>query len=361
MLVVVQNSYKFDKKEPYGELLARLHGLFTQTGVEPKFHCTLSESLGLETGTAEARLFKRYPQLRPLWQTATIPGLVNLELAHFSATQDDLPFALLCEIANGIPRTYPFSIGNTWFSSPAFATDASLPENLRPGLQATLFAGPLGRRGAITATYTVDTPENSKAAAPPPPALVPLLALLGKPAKVNRLAPAAPPVDHAPLREILQSYRQRMTEISLEAQLPHHLPPLAEALATRHAESHPLKPALVARFGPLGFSCRGGSGVFELRRKTAQHHVVGLMLDVGTYSRMLSAQFQFFTPGFRGSLPLPIAPGLLPLQYPIGSPAQWEQLLDNLAALLTWLEPTLVKELESAVPPAPAWFEAPSS
>jgi hypothetical protein len=117
MLVGVQNSYKFDKKEPCGQVLVRL--------------------------------FKRYRELRPLRQTATIPGLVNRELSHFRATQDDLSFALLCEIASGIPRTHPFSDCNTWRRSPALATEA------------TLFAGPLGRRGAITAACTADTPEDS--------------------------------------------------------------------------------------------------------------------------------------------------------------------------------------------------------
>jgi hypothetical protein len=95
------------------------------------------------------RLFKRYRELRPLRQTATTPGLVNRELSHLRATQDNLSFALLCEIASGIPRTYPFFNCNAWCSSPALATEA------------TLFAGPLGRRGAITAACTADSPEDS--------------------------------------------------------------------------------------------------------------------------------------------------------------------------------------------------------
>ncbi len=360
MLVLVQNIYKVNKKEGYGEILARVHSLFRQVDMEVRFDCSFCESPG-DTGLALDRLFKRHPQLRELHQVMSIPGLVTQELPMISGNQDTIPFELVCEVANGIPRSYPFPIATTQFVSDAFTPKSPLPESYSTGISAVTMAGFMGRKCNLTATYEVEIADNAKAPALPPAPLAPLLALLGKPAKTNRTSLAAAPPNHAPLQEIVYRYRQRMAEISLEANLPHTLPPLLDALANRSVEHYPLKPALVARFGPMGFRCKGGSGIFNLYRKSANNHVIGLMLDVGTYSRMLTAQFEFFTPGYRASIHFPVARGLNPLQYPIGSAEQWAQLVDNLATLMNWLEPTLLRELDAAAPPAPAWFEAPSS
>ena len=45
---------------------------------------------------------------------------------------------------------------------------------------------------------------------------------------------------------------------------------LEALLATREFTSGPKKPALVAAFGPLGYDCRGESGTFTLRRRSAE-------------------------------------------------------------------------------------------
>ena len=51
--------------------------------------------------------------------------------------------------------------------------------------------------------------------------------------------------------------------------LPHDLPPGSEV---RHVgASGPLKPALVEAFKLRGYDCRGGSGMFTLRPRTASN------------------------------------------------------------------------------------------
>lgn len=349
MLVRVENTYKLDKKERLGDTLRRLESLFQQAEVPYNWEASFQESFGESSSTALERFFKRYPQHRGLEQTVTIPGIIPYQLQSLSANQDTFPFALLCEVADGIPRSYPFPIAITNFTS-----NSSNPATIT----VALYSGALGRKATLTASYQTQIPDNAKAPAPPPSDLAPLFELLGKPAKSSRAPVEATPIDPRPLIEIIQTYRRRMLDISHEANLPHQLPPLQEALTVR-AEPHPLKPTLVARFEPLGFSCKGGSGIFNLRRKTPGNHVIGLMLDVGTYSRLLTAQFEFFTLGYRAVIPLPVAAGTNPPQYPIGSPEQWAKLVDNLATLLLWLEPTLIRELEAAAPPAPSWFDAP--
>jgi hypothetical protein len=90
--------------------------------------------------------------------------------------------------------------------------------------------------------------------------------------------------------------------------------------------SGPLKPTLVAAFGPRGYDCRGGSGTFTLRRRTSSNHLVDLELDVGTWSRSLTAMFHVRGPRFKATLILPVTlrgGG----QYPIGDTENWERIV----------------------------------
>jgi hypothetical protein len=58
-------------------------------------------------------------------------------------------------------------------------------------------------------------------------------------------------------------------------------------------------------------------------------------------------------------LSLPIAPGIVG-QYPIGDAAQWQKIVDNLAAIVRELDRTFVPAIEQAAGPSPAWYEPPS-
>ena len=114
---------------------------------------------------------------------------------------------------------------------------------------------------------------------------------------------------------------------------------------------------LVAAFGPRGYDCHGGSGVFTLRRRTATNHVIDLELDVGTWSRSLTFMFHVRGPGFNATLLPPVSAQDNVWQYPIGDTANWERIVGNLAAIVDELQGTFVAEIEAAVGPAPAWFD----
>ena len=126
------------------------------------------------------------------------------------------------------------------------------------------------------------------------------------------------------------------------------------------SDMHPLKPTLVKHFKPLGYSCKGGSGTFSLRKPTPEHHVIEVDLDVGTWSRRLTAFFRLHVPGFQLRLPMPVASGaqVLP-QCAIGDAVRWEKIVENLAALTVHLEREVVPEVSKAAGPAPEWFDAP--
>jgi len=135
--------------------------------------------------------------------------------------------------------------------------------------------------------------------------------------------------------------------------------PVREALQTTALGQNtgPKKPVLVRAFKPLGYDCQAASGTFTLRRRTPGNLTVEISLDVGTWSRSLTAFFKVQGLGFPALLPLPpsrrAAGGG---QYPIGDADRWQQLVDNLAALVTELDRSFVPAIEAASGPSPEWY-----
>jgi hypothetical protein len=144
--------------------------------------------------------------------------------------------------------------------------------------------------------------------------------------------------------------------------LPHDLPPNPEAVALGVA-SGPKKPGLVRAFTPMGYDCRSESaGSFTLRRRTPGNLTAELHLDVGTWSNSVMAIFRvqglIEGIGFKGTLILPVARrAVLGAQYSIGGPERWQQIVDNLAALVAELDRTFVPAIEAISGPSPDWYK----
>ena len=90
----------------------------------------------------------------------------------------------------------------------------------------------------------------------------------------------------------------------------------------------------------MGYGCRGESGTFALRRRTAGNLTVEVFLDVGTWSRSVTAFLTVTGLGFGARLPLPVAKraiGRRPVSRS-GMPRRWQKIVDNLAALVAELD-----------------------
>jgi hypothetical protein len=153
-------------------------------------------------------------------------------------------------------------------------------------------------------------------------------------------------------------YRMAMSEVVTRAALPHDLPPTAEALRPGlGTTSGPRKPVLEHVFKPMGYSCRGESGTFTLRRRTPSNLTVQLSLDTGTWSNLVLAMFQMLPFGFKLTLTIPVTARAAPMgQYPIGDAEQWRKIVENLGALVAELDRTLVPEIEAVIGPTPEWY-----
>jgi hypothetical protein len=65
--------------------------------------------------------------------------------------------------------------------------------------------------------------------------------------------------------------------------------------------------------------------------------------------------------GFRASLAIPVAPqDVAGGQYPGGDAAQWQRIVENLAAMVRELDHGFVPEIEKAAGPSPAWYQSTS-
>ena len=158
---------------------------------------------------------------------------------------------------------------------------------------------------------------------------------------------------------IVAEYRARLPEIVERAALPHLLPELSpEAYREADPGAGPKKPALERVFKPMGYACRGESGSFTLRRRTASNLTVELHLDVGTWGYKVIAMYRVWGLGFKALLSIPVAANApVHTQYPIGDAESWQKIVENLGAMVRELDRSLVPEIEAAVGPSPEWYQ----
>jgi hypothetical protein len=377
MHVAVQVEFKADRKEPLGGLIRRVAALFESSGVQPEIRASFSEGPGgLRTTSAIDRALKKYPHLAHLERTDAPKLLAAVPIRRLSNVDSPTTFPLadVLALADGVPRSLPFHAVHVNFGHPDFG-EIVFPAGLSPTPGIAVDDGWWinGRIRSVTAFYAVEGEAKAKKLPEPPPAIAAILAGLGTPKnraqfvapQATALSPAgtaepsapAVPREIALVTPILVGYKSGMKALVERIGLPHDLPPASEAIRTSLGASGPLKPTLVEAFTPRGYDCRGGGGMFTLRRRTATNHIVQLELDVGTWSRSVTVMFSVHGPGFNVTLMPPVAVRAGAGQYPIGDTENWQRIVANIAAIVDELDRTFVAEIEAAVDPAPEWFE----
>src|SRR5262249_19533136 len=112
--------------------------------------------------------------------------------------------------------------------------------------------------------------------------------------------------------------------------------------------------------------CRGESGQFTLRRRTATNLTVEAHLDVGTWSNSMMGFFRILGmadgKAFKASVMLvPSRRAVIGAQYFMGGPERWKQIVENLAALVAELDRSFVPAIEAASGPSPEWYQPESA
>ena len=371
MHVAVQLEFKADRKEPLGVLVRRVAALFESSGLQPLVKASFSDGPPvLRTTSAVERAIRKYPHLAPLERNDTprlrsdLPAIRRLTNLDSSM---EFPLTDILALADGVPRSLPFhavhvSFGHAGFGQIVFPAGQAPA----PGIAVDDGWWVNGRNRSLMAFYTVEGEAKTKKLPEPPAAVAAILTSLGKPRRSAQFvapeaattSPTSIPRDIALVNPILIKYRGVLKGGLVERiGLPYDLPPAAEVRQATLGASGPLKPALVEAFKPRGYDCRGGSGMFTLRRRTATNHIVDVELDVGTWSRSVTFMYSVRGPGFNATLMPPVTARDASRQYPIGDTANWQQIVANIAAIVDELDKTFAVEIEAAVDPAPEWFE----
>jgi hypothetical protein len=413
MRVAVFTTFAADKREPLADMAGRVHAAFIAAGLAATVRFVFADPPPMKIAAAEKassieRALRRFPELARFRRSSTVDPraeaagrfLINVRADSSTETVD---FALIRDILAGVPRSLPFHSVSVNFCAPDFSEGPELPPTpdartmsmlMRAGVDVgggLIAAGVTirdfwqanGRARTIGAMRVVEADPGAKAMPAPPSAVASVYAACGKARKTTQIplvigaapqasadapspAPALSP-RLAAIGAVVRNYRALIGALASKAphDLPHAIPPESAADA-----SGPKKPALVAAFSPLGYTVRGETGAFLLRRRTPDHLTVEVNLDVGTWSQALSAFMRVYGladgVAFKAQLPLPASPGAARgvvhgaetfAQFPIGGPERWAKIVENLAALVAELDRTFLPELESVAGPSPEWHE----
>ncbi len=386
MHLAMLTTFAASKKEPLADVLERIHAAIVAADLgEPFVQFVLADSRGV---SSVDRVLKRFPSLERFVQSLQpTPGIEAVKAISNrvspGTSAETIDFAILLEIARGVPRSFPFHSIGIQFSVPAFSDGATsegaaLPPMLvgqmpMPGISVGDRWWVNGRMRSVSAIIIVDADPAAKKLPPLPDSIAAVLAACGKvkkrvqfplvaaPAQKNPTIDTVAPEIAASIRAVVADYRSRIAEIVESAKLPHDLPPNQEAFTTG-VTAGPKKPELVRAFTPMGYDCRGESGTFTMRRRTPGNLTAELMLDVGTWSNMALAIFRVLGlvngAGFKATLFLPVSRrAAVGGQYPMGGPERFRQIVDNLAALVAELDRTFVPAIEAAAGSAPDWYK----
>jgi hypothetical protein len=388
MRVALLHTFVASKKEPLVAMLDRVHQAFLDSGLgEPVIRFNFGDPQFGGVSSVD-RVLKRFPELERFVTTKApmpgIPGARRISNGPLSeGAGQAVAYSTLQTIAAGVPRSFPFHSVVFQFHTPEFGDEIPTQMNSAEMITGVLLSDSWwvnGRNRHLTACTVVEADPASKKMPPPAAAVAAVLAACGKIRRTvqapladknateltavrlptGTAIPSANPEALRAVHGIVVEYRSRMKEVVERAALPHQLLPVLEALRATAlgASSGPRKPALERLFKPMGYSCRGESGAFTLRRRTASNLTLELYLDVGTWSHRVTSMFRVWGLGFKALLILPVsADAVIGAQYPIGDSDQWQKIVENLAALVAELERSFVPEIEKAVGPSPEWYQ----
>ena len=389
MRVALLTEFVASRKEPLAEVLQRIHQGFSGAGLgEPAIRFNFGDGPLRGHFSSVDRALKRHPELERFVTSASpmpagIPGARRISNGPLSpAAGEAVPFATLHAIASGVPRSFPFHNIAIHFHSPEFGElipAATRSPEMMSGILLSDNWWVNGRNRSLSACALVEADPASKKLPSLPAAVTSVLTQCGKARRTVQAPPwsatgeaalgpapgvrmpmggmvaSANPEAARAVQAITTDYRARLQKIVERAALPHLLPePGAEAHLD--AGAGPKKPVLERVFKPMGYTCRGESGSFTLRRRTAANLTVELHLDGGAHSVL--AMFRVWGLGFKGLLSIPVsANALVNAQYPIGDADHWQKIVENLGAVVRELDRSLVPEIEAAVGPSPEWYQ----
>ena len=372
MRVLLTTEFAVSRKEPLVEIYDRILAAFQTSAMgEATVRFSFADMPVSGSASSMDRVLQRFPVMQSLLsETQAMPPFPAMRRISNQGTETRVDAEILRAILAGVPRSFPFHEISLEFTGPDFGEGShkNVLGEISPGITLGDCGWINGRIRSLNALTIAEADGKGKNLPPFPDRLAALFAALGKAKKMKQLPlredhpepfQVADPERLAAVRKVVETYRAALPQILERVAFPHELPPVEEARRTTGlgATTGPKKPALLRTFQPMGYDCNSGSGTFTLRRRTANHLTLEVSLDVGTWSRSLSASYSVHGPGFSAPISLPVSRNAAQaMQYPIGDAKRWRQLVENMAAFVQELEASFVPSVEAAAGPAPEWF-----
>ena len=133
MHLAMLTTFAASKKEPLADVLERIHAAIVAADLgEPLVQFVLADSRGV---SSVDRVLKRFPSLERFVQSLQpTPGVEAVKAISNrvspGTSAETIDFAILLEIARGVPRSFPFHSIGIQFSVPAFS-DGATPKERR--------------------------------------------------------------------------------------------------------------------------------------------------------------------------------------------------------------------------------------
>ncbi len=372
MQVLLNTEFAASRKVPLVDMFDSILSGFSQAGLgDPGIQFSFADAPLEGHVSSVARVLKRFPDLQRFFEeSAPLPGIpMSRRLTNQHKMHESVDVSVLRAIDSGVPKSFPFHSVSLVFAAPGLGDGSvkTLVGEVRPGVSLGDSWWVSGRSRSLFAFVFVEAAIASKKLPPLPEHVVKLFAAMGKakktvqiplPREHPQMAQVAKPETLRAVSAVIEEFRTRMPRILEQINFPHDLPPVEEArkLTSLGEKTGSKKPVLLRAFKPMGYNCIAESGVYTLRRKTAANSTLEISLDVGTWSRSLTAGFSVNGLGYCARMRLPICKHAQLACYPIGDADRWGKIVDNLQVIVAELERTFVPEVEAVAGPSPEWY-----
>ena len=377
MQVAILTTFQANKREPLAVLLERIHTAFLNSGLsEPALQFCFSDAPVAGFVSSVDRVLKRHPDLRRFVSTAQVtaggPAIQQISNGGAAGNQEPIGFSTLLAVASGVPRSFPFHNLLIQFQAPAFGLAlplGCLAGNATPGIIVRDSWWVNGRQRTLVALTGVEAdPARPKLPSPSGPVAA-VLAACGKAKSTVQLplvetptasTPQVPELDpKAPsrVRAVVQDYRATLGKrwtgrrFPMICRRPPRLWP-PQALDRRPGQRSRCWSVRSTKWDTTVAADQERSrfaverpAILRCKSASASERGVGKLSVVSwCWDQTLKC------------LPLLVCNALGDVQYPIGDSERWQQIVDNLAALVAEYDRSFVPQVEAASGPAPAWY-----
>jgi hypothetical protein len=390
------NTHRIENNENLISIFAKSKEVVTKTNSYDFRRLFYFSDSGLGKISATKRAIKKFPLLEKFEyyapeENVALPAhyvLSNLSKKEWQESNpnginDDIDLEILEGVASGIPRSFPFYFATFVFDKVDWFLDgkiANMPSAIGEGLPSARYPTGTGyfspsilfqsnwstgrRKLTLYTVIELNTPKNNNDSLSEINSNAQkLIEKLGK--VKSEMIHAVPTVEEANQIKTknkkainrVAAFKEDIDSILDDISMSYSLsdvPSLNETVGNLK-----LKSKLLSIFCPLGFkylSSQSGQGVYFLAKKTKNNNQFSLLFDLAPLARTLSWVVIIQGPFWKHGLELKFFPDT-PYQCTVNEQNTLNKLIENAGKIYSYLEKSILTEIEELYGPAPHWFE----